>query len=138
MLIFNCPELFQAQDRPGGIRGIKEPGDVNFDDYRMLHREGKSLIRGWFKKGWTQRVSEDSCFEAFIFTWIAFNSWGACVTSSDKDADIMDSLAANRRLSDEFDELVSRDNSQVSVNATKLLRLMPIFDAKSLRSMNIL
>ena len=137
MLIYNCPELFQQQDKKGGIKGMKEPKPVDFNEYRLLHREGKFLIRSWFERAWQARKSEN-VFEPFIFAWFAFNGWGTCVTNTDTDADMIDSLIADRRMNDDFNDLVNTPESTVSTNAKILLSFLPIFDVKELKKLNLL
>ena len=139
MLVYSCAELFQQHDRKGGIRGMKEPLPLDFNHYSTLHGDGKRLIHGWLNRAWRSwgNRSEEP-FEPFIFFWFAFNSWAACVTDTDKDADIMDALAADRELNETFEALTKEQESDVAVNAKMIFDLLPIFDAKTLNRRKIL
>lgn len=142
MFIYICDELFQHHKVTGGIVRLKDPNEVMTSNYRRLHDEGKLLMTKWFQRAWriwdNDRNENKEVFEPFIFTWFAFNSWAACVTDKDKDADIMDALAADREINETFNNLLSQLDSQTAINARKFSDLLPIFDAKELNRMHIL
>ena len=76
---------------------------------------------GWFNRAWRNKdCSPENSFEPFIFAWIAFNSWGMCVTEYERDSDIIDALAVNQKLNEDFQELmggskrVQRSRSEIS------------------------
>ena len=102
----------------------------------MLHREGQRLIRRWFSQGIRSRpCGEDgNCFEAFIFVWIAFNSWAAYVTDEDRDRLWKEKLSKSIVLQDAFDKLVNDKTSRLSTSAVEFAQWWPIFEVKDLRT----
>ena len=101
-----CSELFKRRGRTIST-ALRLGKKVSFDNYLRLHREGKRLIRGWFNRACRNRdCSPENSFEPFIFAWIAFNSWGMCVTGYERDSDIIDALAVNQKLNEDFQELM--------------------------------
>jgi hypothetical protein len=99
-----------------------------------LKFEGKKLIDGWFRRAWKEfETTPNEIFEPFIFLWFAFNGWAACVTGRDRDFEIIDALAANPKMNEDFDGLLRHQNSKLNSNATILSQLLPIFDVKTLR-----
>lgn len=139
MLLYNCAELFQQENKRGGARGMKEPKPLELARYDRLHNEGKRLIRSWLNRAWMhwERRNQE-VFEPFIFAWFAFNSWAACVTDTDKDADIMDALAADREMNESFAAFIEQPDSVVAINAKIFFDLLPIFDAKALNRNHLL
>ncbi len=107
---------------------------ANLERYNMLHSDGRHLISGWFARAWTMRdcPPEDS-FEPFIFTWISFNGWAACVTELDRDRDWLDALMLSQQINDDFNRLVSIESSAVSRYAKEFYDFWPIFKAQEIR-----
>ena len=115
-----CSELFKRRGRTIST-ALRLGKKVSFDNYIRLHIEGRRLICGWFNRAWRNRdCSPENSFEPFIFAWIAFNSWGMCVTGYERDVDIIDALAVNQKLNEDFQELmggskrVQRSRSEIS------------------------
>lgn len=124
-----CPELLNP-NQP--VRRI------NFNNFDMLHNEGKRLIRSWFDRAWEEgTASNDEVFEPFIFAWFAFNGWAACVTNTDRDREMINALAADQTIRNDFEDSLSDTNSKVARSATNFLTLLPIFDVKSLKQHRI-
>jgi len=72
---------------------------INFDRYTYLYPERQRLISGWFERAWDMwNCQGDDCFEAFIFVWIAFNGWAACITELDDDYQHLDALKRDQTL----------------------------------------
>jgi hypothetical protein len=119
-----CPEILSNRPRP----------QVRFERFANLHYEGKKLINGWFRRAWEEfQTTPNEVFEPFIFLWFAFNGWGACVTDRDKDFEIIDSLAGDSKMNQEFETRLSDTTSDLSSSAVSFLQLLPIFDVKTLR-----
>jgi hypothetical protein len=110
---------------------------VTLQSFSRLHPEGQTLIRLWFHRGWEQRLSPDAeCFEPFIYTYIAFNGWAACVTGKDQDRQMIDALKADPGLTASFDHWLSTD-SGFQHHAAAFQSFWPIFSAKHLRSRRV-
>ncbi len=125
----NCPELTNSQ---------VANRQVNFDNYALLHYEGKQLIRSWFDRAWeSHRTFGNNDFEAFIFVWFSFNGWASCVTNTDRDAEFIKALSGNSRMNDDFKSLVD-NNPSLAENAREFTSLLPIFDIKTLKHRRIL
>ncbi len=122
--VMTCPEIIRNR------RGRQ----VRFENFSQLHSEGKKLINGWFRRAWREfQATPDEVFEPFIFLWFAFNGWAACVTDTDKDFEIIDALAVNQKINEDFEVSLNDANSELNTNATSFSQLLPIFDVKTLR-----
>ena len=55
-----------------------------------------------------------NCFEPFIFLWIAFNAWAACVTGMDDDFKWKIVLIEHNETCNKFDEFLKRNKSKYS------------------------
>ncbi len=110
---------------------------VDLGAFSRLHPEGQTLIRLWFRRGWEKRQCPDvESFEPFIFTYIAFNGWAACVTGQDQDRRMIDALKAHEGLLREFHSWLG-DSSELKDSAVRFQSLWPIFSAKGLRARRI-
>ena len=107
---------------------------ADFRRYDNLHNDGKELIRDWRDRA-AASGAEDR-FESFIYLWIAFNSWAACVTERDGDRDWLGGLVADPTLNQMFDEQVS-SATQTAEYARQFAKLWPIFRASELRRLGI-
>jgi hypothetical protein len=108
---------------------------VDFARYHQLHRDGKRLIKGWLHRAKTRRGHQDD-FEPFIYLWIAFNGWAACVTGEDHDPTWQEALIADPHLNHEFDRLVA-DSTKTADAARRFAELWPIFRVSKLRESGI-
>jgi hypothetical protein len=97
-----------------------------------LYPEGKNLILGWFNRAWKMRNKINAnCFEPFIFLWIAFNAWAACVTGFDQDYKWKTALMQYNEICNKFDELLDLDNFKVLIS--NFSELWPIFKAQEIK-----
>src|SRR5258708_13197001 len=118
-----CPEIINP-DHP--------PRRVELSRYSLLHPEGRQLISAWFQRAWRERYcQQDQAFEPFIFAWFAFNGWAACVTDTDKDRKIIDALAADTQINNDFARVIQY-HQDVSVSVVHYFDLLPIFYLKPL------
>jgi hypothetical protein len=69
----------------------------------MFVREWLRRARGAHRQDSTENV------ESFMFTWIAFNSWGECVADQERDSDWVYSLSVDRDLNERFAACLLRD-----------------------------
>ncbi len=74
---------------------------LEFSLYARLHRDGQALIRGWLERAIRGQPGVAD-FESFIYLWIAFNGWAACVTGKDADREWQRALVADPDLNDRF------------------------------------
>jgi hypothetical protein len=120
--------------RISDLAATRQP--VDFDRYNRLHGDGKRLIRGWHERAATVRGNASPDFEAFIYLWIAFNGWAACVTGKDADHAWRDALIADPDLNDRFDQLVG-EPSPAAHAAQQFAELWPVFKVANLRERGI-
>jgi hypothetical protein len=109
---------------------------VDFDLYARLHEDGKKLIRGWLGRAVAVGGDDEPDFEAFIYLWIAFNGWAACVTGKDDDRDWQKALIADPDLNDRFNQLLS-EKTPTAAAARQFAELWPIFRVSDLRTHGI-
>lgn len=110
------------------------PCPLEFRRYADLHPDGRALISGWRERALVR--GGDSSFESFIYLWIAFNSWAACVTGSDADHEWQRGLVADPTLNEEFDQQMSAA-TETAEAARRFAELWPIFRVSKLRERGI-
>jgi hypothetical protein len=109
---------------------------VRFDRYAELHDDGRALIQGWLERA-TRSGARAEDFASFIYLWIAFNGWAACVTGKDADWAWNRALIADPDLNDRFAELVADPSTRTSAAALRFSELWPIFRVAELRERGI-
>jgi hypothetical protein len=101
-------------------------------NFNSRPHDTRGLIQGWFDSAWARRECKaGDSFEPFIYAWIAFNSWGNCVTGEDEDAAMIGTLARNSVLRRDFLRLLG-DDSQFSTLSHRWHRKWPLFSVKHL------
>ena len=109
------------------------PKALDTDSFHRLHRDGKQLISAWFARAYRAIDCEaEQSFEPFIFTWIAFNAWGSCVTGQDRDKELVRRVANCPCLRGKFMNLVNDDESFRSI-LRSFADSWPIFKAQDIR-----
>jgi hypothetical protein len=135
-----CAELFgDGRSSAGNLdQAEKWAEETDLGLYCGLHPDGRRLMRGWFREAWNRRDcdAEDS-FEPFIFVWIAFNGWAACVTGRDSDRQWRSALTLNRTVREDFARLAAEVESPVATHAAEFARFWPVFKVQDLRSRGI-
>lgn len=127
-----CPELI-----PAYLSNKNLSVDIDFKRYMSLHPAGKNLILGWFNRAWEMRNNKDEyCFEPFIFLWIAFNAWAACVTGLDEDSKWKTALMEHNKTCNKFDEFLKRNNSNIL--SSNFYDFWPIFKSQEIRRNDII
>lgn len=120
-----CPEL---------LRNKNLSNRTDLGRFERLHRDGRRLILSWFRRARRKRHCEPKdSFEPFIFTWIAFNGWAACVTELDGDRQWLDALSLNQTMCDDFARLLVTKNCPLTSSARKFRELWPVFKAQAIR-----
>lgn len=109
------------------------PNALDHGVYDRLHRDGKRLISAWATRAHRAvDCDPDKSFEPFIFMWIAFNAWGACVTGEDRDAEMVRRTANCPRLRESFRNL-TEENLSFRRIVESFADLWPIFKAQDIR-----
>src|SRR5262245_14612716 len=123
------------------------PGYCNCFDYHPISGRGpdemrfdglpwqiRNLIASWFERAWNCR---DACgeevFEPFIYAWIAFNGWAACVTGLDRDSDYLKRLMRSASFCQRFQGLCALPTNSLAVHSAEFAKLWPIFEVKDMR-----
>ncbi len=109
---------------------------IDFGRYASLHRDGRELIRGWLERAARRRPGGPD-FESFIYLWIAFNGWAACVTGKDADREWQRALVADPDLNNRFVRLVAESTTRTAEAARRFSALWPIFRVAELRERQI-
>ncbi|HSL03518.1 MAG TPA: hypothetical protein VK901_08275 [Nitrospiraceae bacterium] len=111
-----CPDLFQ-RPRPKRV----------LDTARFRYVRDGEVIRHWFERGWQgMHAPAEECFEPFIFTWIALNAWGECVTGQELDQHWVQDLAQDPNLNREFAACIADPESAVTLGAQEFRTYWPI------------
>lgn len=107
---------------------------IDLERFRHIHLYGRRLIRGWFHRA-VQLIDCEpgQSFEPFIYTWIAFNGWGACVTGEDGDRAMVRALSASPELCAEFTRFKAAADAPLAQAAQGFHALWPIFKTQELR-----
>ncbi|MBX3282886.1 MAG: hypothetical protein KF756_10455 [Acidobacteria bacterium] len=113
-------------------------GIISFNNYADLHPHGRLLIQNWFERARESfEINHGDGFEAFIFLWISFNGWATCVTGRNQDREIIDALAANPQIINDFNGIINND-TEFSDAANELYKMVPVFDPRELHRKRIL
>ncbi len=120
----SCRELISNSNLAGRIRP---------STYSDLHSTGRRLISGWLERAYSLRDKPEEHFEAFIYLWIAFNGWAACVSGLDQDRQWLDALSLDEEMCTRFSELTSNENNPLGLVAREFFQMWPIFKAQALR-----
>jgi hypothetical protein len=107
---------------------------VDWERYYKLHGDGQCLIHDWLGRGLGDECKD--WYEAFIYLWIGFNAWAACVTSKDQDREMVDALALDQDLNERFAALLY-DGGRLREAAIAFRELWPIFRVQKLRGLNV-
>jgi hypothetical protein len=104
--------------------------------YRALHPDGRALIQGWLTRAREGAAANTDAFEPFVYLWIAFNGWAACVTGKDADHEWRRALIADPSLTGAFERAVA-EATPAGAAARRFAQLWPIFKVAELRQRNI-
>ena len=132
-----CPELLSKSTAE---RMVKEPTfklSVRVFEFPHASPTTQRLITGWFDRGWENAdCPANESFEPFIFTWIAFNGWAACITGEDGDRAWLDALMLDPTVAEHFDTLLEGDG-RFARRVGDFAQLWPIFRSQELRRNHI-
>jgi hypothetical protein len=107
---------------------------INFDRFGRLHPDGRTLIEDWLNRAVRLHASRpNESFEPFIFMWIAYNGWAACVSRLDGDSEQNEAMASSPQLCAHFKDRLMNDPA-LSDHVRAFYAFWPIFSAKDIRS----
>ncbi len=116
---------------------VVSPHHVDFGRYGGLHPDGRALIRGWLARAREGAAASTDAFEPFVYLWIAFNGWAACVTGKDGDREWQRALIADPSLNGAFERAVADEATLAGAAARRFAQLWPIFKVAELRQRRI-
>ncbi len=120
---FNAPESSNQ---------VIQEGRLDF-----MHDQSRQLICGWLEKAIEkQDAAPEDSFEPFIYAWLSFNGWAACITNEDRDSCYMQKLIADARHQEQFLAMLKDDQVFIE-SASAFASMWPIFSVKKLRDQNI-
>lgn len=106
---------------------------LNIDRFRNLRAAENDLIHKWFRKAESQsRCRPEDAFEPFIYCWIAFNGWYACMFSLTTDRDCVMRVARDPDISIIFKKLL--EDAEFRKVADKFRQRWPIPKLRRKRS----
>jgi hypothetical protein len=81
---------------------------LNFDLFHDPEYGGEGIARSWIEKATHLRRTEEyyQQFARFNYLWMAFSSWGMCVTLAETDTAMLRVLKADREVNDVFDNAI--------------------------------
>lgn len=112
-------------------------------DFSLFHHPdfgGEGIARSWVDKATQIRGSQEyhQEFDRFSYLWMAFNSWGMCVTLAETDAAMLRSLKADRDVNDIFENVIRSHRFRDAIRSVErsfplasfsdLLRLDPTYN----------
>lgn len=84
---------------------------------------------------WREKASAcGGSFERFIYRWMSFNGWVACVTGEERDGVMLDEFTSDKPATATFDALI-RDSMKFREAVTGFAKLWPIFNAAHVYNM---
>lgn len=133
-----CLELLSVSTRNSDAQRERRASQADPTRYLYLHPEGRRLISGWFGRAWDmQQLPSEEHFEAFIFSWIAFNGWAACITGVDVDREWLDALMLSQQIQQAFAQLVSNPDTATRRIAQEFYHFWPVFKAQAIRRQGV-
>jgi hypothetical protein len=102
---------------------------VAFARFAELHPDERDLTHALFAEACRERRN---AFLAFMLLWMSFNGWMACVTDEGRDADMIDALSDERRISQAFDRLL-RCDAEFEAVVRDFADWWPIFNVHDVR-----
>jgi hypothetical protein len=70
---------------------------------------------------------------SFVTVWMAFNGWMAAVTGCERDAEMINALAADRRVNTEFDRLMGED-AEFHRAVEEFVAMWPVLNVRDVRA----
>lgn len=137
-MAFHCLELLSKNARDNAALRKERAGAADFGRFHRLHADGRTLIRRWVHRAEQSAVvtnGDKGSFEAFIFAWISFNGWAACVSDHDRDQVWMDVLLQNPSLEHAFANALHEPRFTEAANVFH--NLWPIFEVRELRQSGV-
>jgi hypothetical protein len=116
------------------IGGIPARNSASPNRFAILHFDGRHLIQGWYERARAAHGKGGDSFEPFIYLWIAFNGWAACVTGRDHDPEWQKALARDERLRTDFEAIMARSEA-FEIAAREFAAWWPIFRVDELRGL---
>ncbi len=127
-----CDELLSERARSNRHVRAQRAAATDRGRYWSLHPDGRDLIRKWLDRARQPALPDSvSPFEEFIYAWIAFNGWAACVTQLDTDREWLDALILNAELASDFQRALNVP--AFAAPAEDFRGLWPIFEVRALR-----
>jgi hypothetical protein len=106
---------------------------VDLDRFGHVNATTRRLISGWYGRASSKLdVRPRDSFEPFIFCWIAFNGWAACVTDLDTDWMWRDAIASSPMVHNSFLDVMARDRT-LAQHAHTFHGLLPMFVVQDIR-----
>lgn len=106
--------------------------NVNLERYADLPPVGQRLIKGWWAR---ETLGEDTVFESFIYTWVAFNAWAECVSGLERDRDWITAISANIDVRGKAEEAMAEQKVQELCSAFH--RNWPLFKLRELQAKQV-
>jgi hypothetical protein len=76
---------------------------INRENFKRLNPHGERLIWRWFERA-SEGLTDDP-FGSFIYAWIAINGWASCCSGKESDTELVDAMASDPVLQNEFEAL---------------------------------
>jgi len=93
-------------------------------DGSEIDTDRHGIIKSWLDYAATR----DNAFERFVFRWMSFNGWLACVTGEDRDSKMLSDFAADQTSVAMFDNLMTT-SKDFKTAVVAFAKLWPIFNA---------
>jgi hypothetical protein len=97
---------------------------IDFGRFQRLHPQGREITIELFRRA----ITEQNVFLAFTLLWTSFNGWMACVTTRDKDWEMLKALQESLTIAEAFNRLLNRDDD-FRGTVSEFAQWWPIFNS---------
>lgn len=104
---------------------------VQLHRFDEMPEPSQRLVQGWWKRAADCRDDKQQAFESFIYSWVAFNAWGECVSGIERDQDWVTAVSASSDVRKLTEEAIVQSGAAAACR--RFFGMWPIFKLSELR-----
>jgi hypothetical protein len=97
---------------------------ISFDSFRTLDPQAARLTRDLIADADQSRTE----FNSFASLWMAFNGWMECITDTNSDAEMINAICDNRRITDPYERLTREADFRQQVE--RFVAMWPVINVR--------